>query len=80
MQLLPAIDTYMFCRYLLHGPPGTGKTSFCQALAASLEYNICMLSLSDPSLTDDRLVCAPAVVAREDGCTARLTTHTLPRC
>lgn len=41
--------------YLLHGPPGTGKTSFVQALAGKLDYNIAMLSLSQRGLTDDLL-------------------------
>ncbi|KAJ2850230.1 Complex III assembly protein translocase and chaperone [Coemansia brasiliensis] len=41
--------------YLLYGPPGSGKTSFIQALAGSLGYNICILNLSERGLTDDRL-------------------------
>ncbi|XP_051870455.1 mitochondrial chaperone BCS1 isoform X2 [Pristis pectinata] len=41
--------------YLLYGPPGCGKSSFITALAGELEYSICLLSLSDRSLTDDRL-------------------------
>jgi len=41
--------------YLLYGPPGCGKSSFILALAGKLQYNICMLSLSDRGLTDDRL-------------------------
>ncbi|KAF2488015.1 BCS1 N terminal-domain-containing protein [Neohortaea acidophila] len=41
--------------YLLHGPPGTGKTSFVQALAGKLDFNIAMLSLSQRGLTDDLL-------------------------
>ena len=41
--------------YLLHGPPGSGKTSFIQALAGALSYNICLLNLSERGLTDDKL-------------------------
>lgn len=41
--------------YLLYGPPGSGKTSFIQALAGELDYNICILNLSEKNLTDDRL-------------------------
>lgn len=41
--------------YLLHGPPGSGKTSFIQALAGSLNYNICLLNLAERGLTDDKL-------------------------
>lgn len=41
--------------YLLHGPPGSGKTSFIQALAGSLSYDISILNLSERGLTDDRL-------------------------
>lgn len=41
--------------YLLYGPPGTGKTSFVKALAGELDYNICMVNLSERGLTDDRL-------------------------
>lgn len=41
--------------YLLHGPPGCGKSSYVTALAGRLGYNICMLNLGDPGMTDDRL-------------------------
>ncbi|KAF9916410.1 hypothetical protein FBU30_001400 [Linnemannia zychae] len=41
--------------YLLYGPPGSGKTSFIQALAGELQYNICILNLSERGLTNDRL-------------------------
>lgn len=42
--------------YLFYGPPGTGKSSFIFSLAGHLNYSICVLNLSDPSLTDDRLL------------------------
>ena len=47
--------------YLLHGPPGCGKTSFCQALAGALHLDICMLSLSSRGLDD----CTLAALIRD---------------
>jgi mitochondrial chaperone BCS1 len=41
--------------YLLHGPPGTGKSSFIQALAGALDFDIAILNVSERGLTDDRL-------------------------
>ncbi|KAI9553057.1 hypothetical protein GHT06_020947 [Daphnia sinensis] len=41
--------------YLLHGPPGCGKSSFITALAGKLECVVCVLNLSEKGLTDDRL-------------------------
>ena len=41
--------------YLLYGPPGSGKTSFIQALAGALCYDICVLNLSERGLADDKL-------------------------
>ena len=41
--------------YLLHGPPGTGKTSFITAVAGALDYGIATINLGDQMLTDDRL-------------------------
>lgn len=41
--------------YLLHGPPGCGKTSYITALAGKLEYDICQMNLSNSALSDERL-------------------------
>ncbi|PWW77300.1 P-loop containing nucleoside triphosphate hydrolase protein [Tuber magnatum] len=41
--------------YLLHGPPGTGKTSLSIALAGLFNLEVYALSLSAGSLTDDTL-------------------------
>jgi chaperone BCS1 len=41
--------------YLFHGPPGTGKSSFCTALAAHFGFGLSVVTLSDPKLTDTLL-------------------------
>lgn len=50
--------------YLLHGPPGGGKSSFIQSLAGELDYNIAMLNLSERGLTDDRLSYLLTIIPR----------------
>ena len=50
--------------YLLYGVPGSGKSSFIQALAGELDYNIAILNLSERGLTDDRLSHLLTVVPR----------------
>ena len=42
--------------YLLHGPPGTGKSSLVYGLAGVLGLSICVLTLSDRDLSDDELM------------------------
>jgi chaperone BCS1 len=41
--------------YLLHGPPGNGKTSVVKALAGDLGMSIYLLMLSDPDMNDNRI-------------------------
>ena len=44
------------CGYLLHGPPGTGKSSIAYGLAGKLDYGICVLSFTDKHMTDTDLM------------------------
>ncbi|CAK7227455.1 Complex III assembly protein translocase and chaperone [Sporothrix eucalyptigena] len=41
--------------YLLYGPPGSGKTSFIQALAGELDFGLAVVNLSEIGMTDDKL-------------------------
>jgi len=41
--------------YLLYGPPGSGKTSFTEAVAGAMKLSICYLNLSGNKLDDDSL-------------------------
>ena len=58
--------------YLLHGPPGTGKSSLVSALAGKLGTSLCVLTLSDRNMSDDdfmkRLAAVPknSIVLIED--------------
>ena len=38
--------------YLLHGPPGTGKTTLIKLLAMTLKLHLCVLDLSEAGLDD----------------------------
>jgi mitochondrial chaperone BCS1 len=60
--LHPATPTWYASRgvplrrgYLFHGPPGTGKTSLSFALAGVFGLDIYVISLLDPSLTEEDL-------------------------
>eukprot|EP01122_Echinamoeba_exundans_P013544 TRINITY_DN5928_c0_g1_i1.p1 TRINITY_DN5928_c0_g1~~TRINITY_DN5928_c0_g1_i1.p1 ORF type:complete len:496 (-),score=92.09 TRINITY_DN5928_c0_g1_i1:29-1489(-) len=41
--------------YLLHGPPGCGKTSFVTALAGEFGLHVCVLNLGEGNLSDSSL-------------------------
>ena len=44
------------CGYLLHGPPGTGKSSLAYSLAGKLDYGICVVNFADKEMTDGDLM------------------------
>ena len=41
--------------YMLHGPPGTGKTSFILAVAAELKLSVCLMNLTG-NIDDNQLM------------------------
>ncbi|KAH8692066.1 putative BCS1-like ATPase [Talaromyces proteolyticus] len=41
--------------YMLHGPPGTGKSSLCFAAAGTMHLKIYLISLNSKTLTEDAL-------------------------
>lgn len=65
--------------YLFWGPPGTGKTSFCLALAAKFNLDVYVLTLLDQELTDSDLMSlmnqlpTPSLLLLEDVDTAGLS-------
>jgi len=42
--------------YLFHGPPGTGKSSFCRALAGHFRLELYMLSLASSTIDEATLI------------------------
>lgn len=42
--------------YLFHGPPGTGKTSLCMAIAACFGLELSVLPLANSDITDSNLI------------------------
>lgn len=71
--------------YLFWGPPGTGKTSFCLALAAKFNLDVYVLTLLDHELTDSDLMSlmnqlpTPSLLLLEDVDTAGLSREKLSR-
>jgi len=42
--------------YLFHGPPGTGKSSFCRAIAGRFRLELYMFSLASRSIDEETLI------------------------
>lgn len=51
--------------YLLHGPPGTGKSSAIRAIASEMELGLAMLDIGRKTLCDDQLCEALADAPRD---------------
>ncbi|KZO90844.1 P-loop containing nucleoside triphosphate hydrolase protein [Calocera viscosa TUFC12733] len=72
--------------YLFSGPPGSGKSSFVQALAGTLSMDIRILNLSERGQTDDKLnhllINAPqqSISLLEDIHTASINRLNFGRC
>ena len=54
--------------YLLHGPPGTGKSSLVAAIAGFLKRDVKMLSLAESGMSDSKLIGLLATCGDDDIC------------
>ena len=60
--------------YLLHGEPGTGKTSFMNSVAGHIQRNLCFIQM-DKHMTDDTfraLACVVFKLGLLHGCISHL--------